>query len=185
MLLLSGWRNRYTVLYDISSWRNEWEGWWRCSRHSRSCIFGYVTIPLPWILNSSASDLGGLDTVGLLVSILNTNSIAYDASFTWKTMSAIMIAFSMLVADPVVQARVQAEMDMVVGKDRLPNFSDRENMPFMQCVISEVIRCVWICTFRHMNAYISPTGGEPRRRLVCHHHYHWRYPKGWQRDGQF
>jgi len=55
-------------------------------------------------------------------------------------MSAIMTAFTMLVAHPVIQARAQAEMDLVIGKDRLPNFSDREQMPYMRCIMSEVLR---------------------------------------------
>ena len=45
-----------------------------------------------------------------------------------------------IIRDPIIQARVQAELDMVVGKDRLPNFGDREKLPYLQCVITEAIR---------------------------------------------
>ncbi|KAF8904750.1 cytochrome P450 [Gymnopilus junonius] len=47
------------------------------------------------------------------------------------TLSALETAFTMLLADPLIQARVQAEMDVIVGKDRLPDFSYRDQMPYL------------------------------------------------------
>ena len=55
-----------------------------------------------------------------------------------------MTAVLALVVDPVVQARAQAELDTFVGKHRLPDFSDRENLPYIQCIISETFR--WTVT---------------------------------------
>ena len=57
-----------------------------------------------------------------------------------QTFSALMTAVIALVANPIVQARLQAEMDLVIGKDRLPTFADREKMPYMQCIVSETLR---------------------------------------------
>ncbi len=54
----------------------------------------------------------------------------------------MMTAFTMIVAHPIVQARIQAEMDLVIGRDRLPEFSDKPGLPYLQCVILEVIRFV-------------------------------------------
>lgn len=51
-----------------------------------------------------------------------------------------MTAVIALAADPIVQARLQAEMDLVIGKDRLPTFADREELPYMQCIVSETLR---------------------------------------------
>ena len=52
----------------------------------------------------------------------------------------MMTTMVCIVRDPIVQARVHAELDTVVGKDRLPNFGDREKLPYLQCVITEAIR---------------------------------------------
>ncbi|KAI0700085.1 cytochrome P450 [Cytidiella melzeri] len=71
--------------------------------------------------------------------VLGTAALVYSGGLD-TTMSAIMTAFTLLVADPVIQARVQAEMDLVIGKDRLPEFSDRPHLPYLQCVISETLR---------------------------------------------
>ena len=53
-----------------------------------------------------------------------------------------MTAFMMIVAHPIVQTRIQAEMDVVIGRDRLPDFSDKQRLPYLQCVILESIRFV-------------------------------------------
>ena len=41
---------------------------------------------------------------------------------------------------PDVQRRAQAEIDRVVGNSRLPNFSDYDELPYLQAVLKEVLR---------------------------------------------
>lgn len=38
------------------------------------------------------------------------------------------------------QKRVQEEIDRVVGRNRLPDFSDRESLPLLECLIQETFR---------------------------------------------
>ncbi|OCH90317.1 cytochrome P450 [Obba rivulosa] len=45
-----------------------------------------------------------------------------------------------MVLNPEKQKRAQAEIDAVVGRDRLPDFSDRPSLPYMECIFSEVLR---------------------------------------------
>jgi cytochrome P450 len=45
-----------------------------------------------------------------------------------------------MVAFPEVQRRAQAEIDDVVGRDRLPTFADSPRLPFLRAVIKEVLR---------------------------------------------
>ena len=40
-----------------------------------------------------------------------------------------------------VQRQAQAELDAVVGSDRLPSFADRERLPYINAVFKEVLRC--------------------------------------------
>jgi cytochrome P450 len=42
---------------------------------------------------------------------------------------------------PEVQAKAQAEIDRVVGAHRLPDLSDRSQLPYVDALISEVLRC--------------------------------------------
>ncbi|KAJ3961382.1 hypothetical protein N0V92_001951 [Colletotrichum tropicale] len=41
---------------------------------------------------------------------------------------------------PEVQRKAQAEIDQVVGQDRLPTFSDRPNLPYIQALLTELLR---------------------------------------------
>jgi cytochrome P450 len=41
---------------------------------------------------------------------------------------------------PEVQAKAQAEIDSVVGQDRLPEFSDRLDLPYVNALVLEVLR---------------------------------------------
>mgnify|MGYP002404295117 CR=1 FL=1 len=41
---------------------------------------------------------------------------------------------------PEVQAKARAEIDAVVGPDRLPDFSDEPRIPYLKAVIMEVVR---------------------------------------------
>ena len=41
---------------------------------------------------------------------------------------------------PQVLRKAQKEMDRVVGSDRLPDFSDRESLPYTESLIYEGIR---------------------------------------------
>ncbi|KAI0083867.1 cytochrome P450 [Irpex rosettiformis] len=71
--------------------------------------------------------------------VRGTAALVYSGGLD-TTLSSMMTAFTMIVAHPLVQARIQAEMDLVIGRDRLPDFSDKPRLPYLQCVILEVLR---------------------------------------------
>ncbi|KAJ3746174.1 cytochrome P450 [Lentinula detonsa] len=56
------------------------------------------------------------------------------------TVSAIYSFFKAMALYPEVQAKAQAELDAVVGNDRLPSFEDRDHLPYMQAVTLETLR---------------------------------------------
>lgn len=39
-----------------------------------------------------------------------------------------------------VQKKAQEELDRVVGRERLPNFSDRDSLPYVSALLEEVYR---------------------------------------------
>ena len=41
---------------------------------------------------------------------------------------------------PDVQRKAQEEIDRVVGNSRLPDYSDQDELPYVQAVLKEVLR---------------------------------------------
>lgn len=41
---------------------------------------------------------------------------------------------------PNVVRKAHEELDNVVGRERLPTFQDRPNLPYIECVLKEVLR---------------------------------------------
>jgi cytochrome P450 len=48
---------------------------------------------------------------------------------------------------PEVMKKAQAEIDAVVGNDRLPTFADREHLPYINALAKEVLRWNSIAPF--------------------------------------
>lgn len=51
---------------------------------------------------------------------------------------------------PEVQRRGQEEIDKVIGRNRLPAVDDRPSLPYIECIMKEVLRwrpIVPLCTF--------------------------------------
>lgn len=97
---------------------------------------------------------------------------------------------------PEVQMKAQEEIDRVVGRDRLPEISDRGLMPYLQCVMHETMRYVlrrnskytdqsYLRLTMHMQMAACSTDwvGTPahdRRHLQGN-----AYPKGFHHHRQF
>lgn len=47
-----------------------------------------------------------------------------------------------MVLHPDVQRKAQKELDTVLGHGELPGFEDRDNLPYLNCVVQEVLRSV-------------------------------------------
>ena len=58
----------------------------------------------------------------------------------FQTIIAVQDFLLAMMPHPEVLRKAQQEIDSVVGPGRLPNFSDRPNLPYIECVMSEVLR---------------------------------------------
>ncbi|CAL1709588.1 unnamed protein product [Somion occarium] len=56
------------------------------------------------------------------------------------TFSAILTFIFAMLNYPEIQKKAQKEIDDVIGNDRLPDFSDRESLPYVDAVMWETIR---------------------------------------------
>ncbi|KAI6122251.1 cytochrome P450 [Pisolithus croceorrhizus] len=56
------------------------------------------------------------------------------------TSSALLIFLLAMVLFPETQVKAQEEIDRVVGNDRLPEFKDRQSLPYVEAVFLEILR---------------------------------------------
>lgn len=57
-----------------------------------------------------------------------------------QTTGAILNFILLMMLNPESQRQAQAELDQVVGRDRLPDFSDKESLPYICAIYKEVLR---------------------------------------------
>ncbi|KAI0802036.1 cytochrome P450 [Irpex lacteus] len=89
----------------------------------------------PCYVTKTLEETKGLDDEG----VRGTAATVYTGGLD-TTLSSMMTAFMMLTVHQGVQSRLQAEMDLVIGKDRLPDFSDKPRLPYLHCVMLETLR---------------------------------------------
>lgn len=54
-----------------------------------------------------------------------------------SSATALLLA---LASNPEVQRKAHAELDAVVGSDRLPSIDDRDALPYVQAIVKEIAR---------------------------------------------
>nr|VWO99561.1 Cytochrome P450 monooxygenase CYP52X1 [Ganoderma boninense] len=65
------------------------------------------------------------------------NVYAAGSDTTFSTLLSFFMAMAM---HPEVQAKAQAELDAVIGLDRLPEHGDRDALPYVNAVVKEALR---------------------------------------------
>ena len=57
-----------------------------------------------------------------------------------QTLTALRTFVMAMILNPDVYKKAQAEIDRVIGEERLLDFDDREKLPYVDCVLTEVLR---------------------------------------------
>lgn len=57
-----------------------------------------------------------------------------------QTVCALEIFFLAMLLYPDAQRKAQAEIDAIVGTDRLPSFEDQESLPYVHALMKETLR---------------------------------------------
>ncbi|KAH9917080.1 cytochrome P450 [Fomitopsis serialis] len=78
-----------------------------------------------------------------------------------QTVSVLSLFVFAMVRHPEVYTTAQAEMDRIVGRERLPQFDDRQELPYLECVLKEVYRAM----LHDETIYEDPDDFKPERFL--------------------
>ncbi|XP_072041972.1 cytochrome P450 2U1-like [Amphiura filiformis] len=100
----------------------------------------YIDVYLNEIKQTEANGLSSHITVNNLQATV----LQLFAAGSETTNTTIRWALLYMIAHPDIQRKVQHEIDNVVGRNRLPNLSDKEHMPYTEATIMEVQRIVSI-----------------------------------------
>ena len=68
--------------------------------------------------------------------------------------------FLALVLYPQVQKRAQEELDLVVGRDRLPMFDDRPRLPYIEAICRELLRWLMVSPIGPIFRYLLRKSGS-------------------------
>ncbi|KAG1883053.1 cytochrome P450 [Suillus subluteus] len=79
------------------------------------------------------------DDIVVTTAIKEAATIALAGGF--ETIASTLLVFLLaMILHPEAQARAHAEIDRVVGKDRLPDFDDRPALPYVEAILRETLR---------------------------------------------
>ncbi|KAG2336904.1 cytochrome P450 [Suillus weaverae] len=68
-------------------------------------------------------------------------AVAAAVMGSYETTSSTLLVFVLaMVLHPDVQKRAHAEIDSVIGRDRLPTFEDRASLPYVESILRETFR---------------------------------------------
>ncbi|RXW19792.1 hypothetical protein EST38_g6053 [Candolleomyces aberdarensis] len=71
--------------------------------------------------------------------LINALGLSYVAGV--ESTDALLSAFVLVMAiHPDIQKKAQAELDRVVGPDRLPDFDDKDDLVYLKALITELVR---------------------------------------------
>lgn len=149
----------------------------------RKFILGYVSVipsaQTDAICNWPYLGKGAADTVIFFLDVCIFGLLTY-----YQTVSALNSFFLALSLHPHVLKRAQMEIDAVVGNERLPTFSDRASLPYVNALALEVLRWHTVVPtgWFYWLFYLLGRGWSLRSRSSpCHAGWHsWRifYPEG-------
>lgn len=89
-----------------------------------------------------------------------------------------------MMMNPEAQKRAQQEIDRVVGTGRLPDFGDRDSLPYVECVVQETMRYAPRYAETHIYSstvfrwYPVAPIGVPHRAMEEDEYRGMRIPKG-------
>jgi cytochrome P450 len=112
--------------------------------------------------NSTNTTEQELERREIMVKTVAANMYAAGADTTVSTLGTFVLG---MLANPDAQRRAQAEIDAVVGKGQLPDFTDEPSLPYTTAIVKEALR--WKNVLRFGPSFLLYSS---RRRFTCGSH---------------
>lgn len=72
---------------------------------------------------------------------------------TESIVSALSSFILAMILYPDVAAKARRELDTVIGSERLPNLHDRCSLPYVDAIVKEVLRCVYLRSYLRLGIH--------------------------------
>ncbi|KAK0469989.1 cytochrome P450 [Desarmillaria tabescens] len=113
----------------------------------------------------AAKGLSSDDTVEEANIIKKASAVMY-ATGADTILASVLTFFLAMLHAPQVQKVAQEELTRVIGNDRLPTFSDRDSLPYINCIVKETYRweqgvhlsCFWAIYEITLTILVIPLG---------------------------
>ncbi|PIL24645.1 cytochrome P450 [Ganoderma sinense ZZ0214-1] len=124
-------------------------GWKKLVSEQRKTFLTVVDLPHKWIreqmaagtaLPSFSSTLLDGNTDPERERLIKMTATALYGGGADTTVSSVMSFFLAMTCFPEVQRKAQAEIDAVLGSERLPIITDKDRLPYMHALVLEVLR---------------------------------------------
>ncbi|KAG2353725.1 cytochrome P450, partial [Suillus spraguei] len=125
-------------------------GFKRSAREWRQTLEEMVTTPYKFVRDQMAAGIARTSFTSNILEgpalsaeedhVLKWSALSLYAGGADTTVAAVYSFFLAMTLFPDVQKRAQAEIDAVVGPDRLPSFADRDSLPYTEALVKEVFR---------------------------------------------
>ncbi|ELU38086.1 cytochrome P450 [Rhizoctonia solani AG-1 IA] len=122
--------------------------WKRTANAWRRDVQEMVNVPYSWAKDqivfqgyrspfNPQADAGSVEGWGFP---FRRGTAATRGAYSVGDVATVIVFVLAMVLHPEVQAKAQAEIDSVLGGTRLPEMTDRESLPYVCCIVKEVLR---------------------------------------------
>ncbi|KAG1819138.1 cytochrome P450 [Suillus subaureus] len=137
------------LLADVPEWFPG-AGFKRLAREWRQNLKEMVDVPYKFVKEQMDAGIAPISFTsnlleGRTLSAVEDHIVKWSAASLYAggadtTVSTIYSFFLAMTLFPDAQKKAQAEIDVVVGPDRLPSFADRDSLPYTEALVKEVLR---------------------------------------------
>ncbi|EMD35958.1 hypothetical protein CERSUDRAFT_53073 [Gelatoporia subvermispora B] len=131
-----------------------WVAFQREARRGRAMVQRFITEPIEHIKRDMENDTAPPSFTRDLLSLPEEEAPERNRRLPWvsgtmfngmiSTYSTVLSFILAMALNPEKQKLAQAEIDAVIGEGRLPTLADRQDLPYVNAIVKEVMR--WLPT---------------------------------------
>ncbi|KAG8737366.1 hypothetical protein FRC10_008281 [Ceratobasidium sp. 414] len=144
-------------------------GWKKVASEWRKELRDTIEIPYRFTVKQVADGTAPPSALSEILADAQTHPEGLTQELMDRIMWTAGTLYTAMVLHREVQVKIQKEIDQITGGKRMPEPSDAEHMPYMRCVILEILRwqTVWKYLVSSSNNYLAASiSNSLKRRAI-------------------